>query len=177
MSGYPEKVLHRHSREVPGYLPGLERKDTMNNELIDTIRNLALQVAEAQYDVDALEIVLKTAIEEEERNRVWCLYSEAGDRAKELSSSSTVAARRKFIETDILGTADYKPLHNLDQLRYDKLAAEQRLRQLRADHTAATMRFYAAFADRFGTMQQVFSAEALTPAAGRVLPIVPTPVR
>lgn len=162
---------------MPGYLSGLERKDTMNNELIDTIRNLALQVAEAQYAADSLDIILKTAAEEEETHRVSCLYANAGDDEKALSSSSTVAAKRKALEVFILKRVGYKPLHNLDQLRYDKLAAEQRLRQLRADHTAATMRFYGEFADRFGTMQQVFSAEALTPAAGRVLPIVPTPVR
>lgn len=148
----------------------------MNNELIDTIRNLALQVAEAQYDVDALEINLKTAIEEEETHRASCLYANAGEDEKALSSSSTVASKRKMLEAFILGRIRYKPMHNLDQLRYDKLAAEQRLRQLRADHTAATMRFYGEFADRFGTMQQVFTTEALTPAAGRVLPIVPTPV-
>lgn len=149
----------------------------MNNELIDTIRNLALQVAEAQYAADAQDIILKTAIEEEEAHRVSCLYAAAGEDEKALSSSSTVAAKRKAIEADIMRRIRYKPLYDLDQLRYDKLAAEQRLRQLRADHTAATMRFYSAFADRFGTMQQVFTAEALTPGAGRVLPIVPTPVR
>lgn len=148
----------------------------MNNELIDTIRNLALQVAEAQYAADSLDIILKTAAEEEETHRASCLYANAGDDEKVLSSSSTVAAKRKAIEAAILERIQYEPLHNLDQLRYDKLAAERRLRQLRADHTAATMRFYGEFADRFGTMQQVFSAEALTPAAGRVLPIVPTPV-
>ncbi len=149
----------------------------MNNELIDTIRNLALQVAEAQYSADAQDIILKNAVEEEEAHRVSCLYAAAGDDEKALSSSSTVAAKRKAIEVFILKRIQYKPLHDLDQLRYDKLAAEQRYRQLRADHVAATMRFYGEFADRFGTMQQVFSAEALTPAAGRVLPIVPTPVR
>lgn len=150
----------------------------MNNELINAIHDLALKVSAARQEADELDAKLKDAIKEVEAHRASFIMAHASDgERKSLSTSSTVALVRNAIEIDVMTREDYRPLHDINQARYDLLAAKRRKDDLYADHEKYKMQFYGAFADHFGDMERIFTTEALTPAAGRVLPIVPTPVR
>lgn len=147
----------------------------MNTDLINTIHELAHAVADAQYEVDVLEAVIKQHANDEEMHYAAFVMSNAGDQAKALSSSSTTSMARKGIEAGIVATFGYKPLYNATQEQIDLAAAQQRVRLLRAEHTMYTQRFYGEFADVFGTMKKVFSVEGLVGIASSSLPLVPTP--
>lgn len=149
----------------------------MNNDLILQINELAHTVADAQYEVDVLEAIIKKHTEEEEMHRASFVMANAGDQYKALSSSSTVSLARKAIEADILARHSYVPLYDTFQEQIDLAAAQQRLRVTRSEHTMYTMRFYGEFADVFGTMKSVFTADSLNSVAMSVLPIAPTPAR
>lgn len=147
----------------------------MNNDLITTIYELGLRVADAQYDVDVLEAVIKKYAADEEMHCAAFVMTNAGDQAKALSSGSTTSLARKAIEADIIARFSYVPFYDAVQMQIDLAAAQQRVRQLRAEHTMYTMRFYGEFADVFGTMKKVFNTEQLHGIAASALPLVPAP--
>jgi len=147
----------------------------VNNSLIETAYQLAIDVAEAQYSADVLEAVVKQNAKDEDMFYAAFMANNAGDQYKQWSSSSTPPGVRKAIEADIIARCGYKPLHDLLQDQIDLAAAQQRVRQLRAELTMYTMRYYGEFADTFGTMQKVFAPEQLHAAAQQVLPVVPAP--
>ena len=149
----------------------------MNTTLIEVIHSLSGDVAEAQYEADVLEAVVKQNAKDEDMFYASFMAQNAGDRYKQWASSSTPSGARKAIEAEIIAKFSYKPLHNLLQDQIDLAAAQQRVRQLRAELTAYTMRYYGEFADAFGTMQRVFAHEQLHGVAQANLPLVPTPGR
>jgi len=147
----------------------------MNAPLIETIYQLSMDVATAQYEADVLEAVVKQNAKDEDMFYAAFIAQNAGDQYKQWASSSTPSGARKAIEVDIASRFNYKPLHNLLQDQIDLAAAQQRVRQMRAELTMYTMRYYGEFADTFGTMQKVFAPEQLHGVAQANLPLVPTP--
>lgn len=141
------------------------------------IYELGLRVADAQYDVDVLEAVIKKYAADEEVHYAAFVMANAGDQFKALSSSSTVSLARKAIEADIVARFGYVPIYDAMQLQIDLAAAKKRVRNLRDERDMYTNRFYGEFADVFGTMKKVFNSEGLNELARTVLPLVPTPVQ
>lgn len=149
----------------------------MNTDLINTIYQLANAIANAQYEVDVLEAVIKQHAANEEMHYAAFVMGNAGDQAKQLSSSSTVSLARKAIEADIVSRFGYVPLYDVTQEQIDLAAAKQRVRNIRDEHTMHAMRFYGEFADVFGTMKSVFAVDGLNSVAMSVLPVAPTPTQ